>query len=187
MNTEVFERDFHCLLGRLVHAHAKFDFNVGLQLSWMGPMYGVEVNELINPHKAKFKARLDLFKRLVLDVYQPAGSAFVAEFRSWFDRAERCRVLRNDYAHGRWGVPGKFKFKEGGCMIDAQPLLVFVPLDWNMEPDREDRSIALTMQEFNGQVDEAETVFADYSKLVKRFEESARPGLPAAVRTGPLP
>lgn len=183
MDTDSFSRDFHYLLGRLVHAHARFDFNVGLQLNWMGPMYGVEVIELLNPHKAKFKARLAMFKRLVLDVYQPAGAAFVTEFRSWFDRAERCRVLRNDYAHGRWGVPGRFNHKEGGSMIDAEPLLVFISLDWNMEPDREDCSLALTLQEFKEQVEEAEAVFADYSRLAKRFEESAKPGLPAAART----
>lgn len=98
MDTEAFDREFHFLLGRLVHAHARFDFNVGLQLHWMGPMYGVDVSELLHPYKATFKARLDLFKRLVLDVYQPAGVAFVTEFRAWFDRAEKCRVLRNDYA-----------------------------------------------------------------------------------------
>ena len=182
MDTDAFERDFHYLLGRLVHAHARFDFNVGLQLNWMGPMYGVEVSEALNPYKATFKARLDLFKRLVLDVYQPAGSGFIDEFRTWFDRAERCRVLRNDYAHGRWGVPGKFNFKDGGSMKDAEPLLVFVPLDWNMDPDKEDSSIALTMQELKEQVEEAEAVFSDYSKLAKRFEESAKPGLPVAAR-----
>jgi hypothetical protein len=185
MDPEAFNRDFHYLLGRLVHAHARFDFNVGLQLNWMGPMYGVEASEVLSPYKGTFKARLDLFKRIVLDVYQPAGVAFVTEFRTWFDRAEKCRVLRNDYAHGRWGVPGKFNFKKGGRMIDAEPLLVFVPLDWNMEPDREDRSITLTMQEFKEQVEEAEAVFSDYSKLTKRFEKFAKPRLPAAARDLP--
>ena len=145
-------------------------------------MYGVEVSEVLDPCRATFKARLNFFKRLVLEVYQPAGSKFVAEFQSWFNRAERCRVLRNDYAHGRWGVPGKFKFKEGGRMMDAEPLLVFVPLDWNMEPDREDRSITLTMQEFKEQVEEAEAVFSAYSKLAKQFEEFAKPRGPVAAR-----
>ena len=169
------------MLGRLVHAHARFDFNVGLQLNWMGPMYGVEVTDVLNPYKATFKERLNFFKRLVLEVYQPAGAAFVTEFRSWFDRAEKCRVLRNDYAHGRWGVPGKFNYKEGGRLMDAEPLLVFIPLNWNMAPDREDLSITLTMQEFEQQVEEAEAVFNDYFKLTKRFEESAKPGLPTQI------
>jgi len=145
-------------------------------------MYGVDVSEALIPEKTTFKARLKLFKRLVLDVYQPAGSAFVEEFQIWFARAEKCRVLRNDYAHGRWGVPGKFNFKEGGSMLDAEPLLVFVPLDWNMDSEREDRSFALTMEEFKLQVEEAEIVFSDYFKLTKRFEESARPGLPSDKR-----
>ena len=67
-------------------------------------------------------------------------------------------------------------------MVDAEPLLVFVPLDWNMDPDREDRSITLTIQDFKEQVEEAEAVFSDYSKLAKRFEKSVKPGLPAAAR-----
>ena len=175
MYTETFSRDFHCLLGRLVHAHARFDFTIGLQLNWMGPMYGVEVSEVLDPCRATFKARLNFFKRLVLEVYQPVGSKFVAEFQSWFNRAERCRVLRNDYAHGRWVVPGKFNFKNGGSILDAEPLLVFVPLDWNMEADREDLSLAMTMQEFAAQVKEAESVFFDYSELAKRFQQSAKP------------
>ncbi len=145
-------------------------------------MYGVQVSEVLDPYKVKFKARLDLFKRLVLDVYQPAGLAVVDEFRTWFDRAEKCRVLRNDYAHGRWGVPGKFKFKEGGNMLDAEPLLAFVPLDWNMDADREDNSINLTIQDFKEQVEEVESIFDDYFKLAKRFEMSAKPGLPTSDR-----
>lgn len=181
MDTEAFSREFHHLLGRMVHAHARFDFNVGLQLSWMGPTYGVEVTDVLNPHKATFKVRLNFFKRLVLEAYQPGGAAFVTEFRIWFDRAEKCRVLRNDYAHGRWGVPGKFIFKEGGSKANSEPLLVFIPLDWNMAPDREDRSIDLTMREFKEQVEEAEAVFNDYFKLTKRFEESAKPRLPIQI------
>lgn len=30
-----FSDEFHRLLGRLVHAIARFDFNVGLQLNWL--------------------------------------------------------------------------------------------------------------------------------------------------------
>jgi hypothetical protein len=60
-------------------------------------------------------------------------------------------------------------------MLDAEPLLVFVPLDWNMQSDREDSSIEMTIQEFASQVEEAESVFSDYSKLAKRFEVFAKP------------
>lgn len=42
MDAEAFYRDFHYLFGWLVHAHDRFDFNVGLQLNWMGSMYAVK-------------------------------------------------------------------------------------------------------------------------------------------------
>lgn len=35
-----FTSRFYGLIGRLVHAHAQLDFNVGLQLNWMGPHLG---------------------------------------------------------------------------------------------------------------------------------------------------
>jgi len=36
MRETEFEDEFHRLLGRLVHATARFDFNVGLQLNSFG-------------------------------------------------------------------------------------------------------------------------------------------------------
>lgn len=62
-------------------------------------------------------------------------------------------------------------------MIDAEPLLVFISLNWIVELDREGRSIALTIQNFKEQVEEREAVISDCFKLAKRFEESAKPGL----------
>jgi len=64
---------------------------------------------------------------LIMDVYKPAGSKALAEFSAWFDNAHQARALRDDYAHGRWGVPGKYHFKPPRRLIDAEPLLVVVP------------------------------------------------------------
>ncbi len=35
-NIDAFTDDFHKLLGRLVLAHSRLDFSIGLQLRWMG-------------------------------------------------------------------------------------------------------------------------------------------------------
>jgi hypothetical protein len=156
-----FRDEFHRLLGRLVHAHGQFDFNVGLQLNWMGPYYGDDVAELLDPHKAQFSKRLKKLKQLVMNAFEPAGEA---------------TALRNDYVHGRWGVPGKFNFKPPGRMIDAEPLLTFVQLHWDMSPDRTDDSIVMTLAEFAEQVAIVERAFSEYWRLNDKYERFAKLG-----------
>ena len=167
-----FEDEFHRLLGRLVHAHARFDFNVGLQLNWLGPYYQVEVAELLDPGQTQLCKRLRKFKQLVLDVFKPAGEEALAEFTAWFERADKVRALRNDYVHGRWGV--KYDFKPPGRIIDAEPRLCFVPLHWDMAPDRPDDSISMSLDEFASQVDAVEALFADYLHLSERYMQYAK-------------
>lgn len=170
-----FEAEFHRLLGRLVHAHARFDFNIGLQLNWMGPFYQEEVAELLNPLQAQLGKRLKKLKQIVLDAYEPAGEHALAAFAAWFQRADQARALRNDYVHGRWGVPGKYKFKPPGSMIDAEPLLTFVALHWDMSPGRPDSSISMSLEEFASQVAAVETLFAEYWQLTEKYKQFAKP------------
>ncbi len=59
---------------------------------------------------------------VVFELFENAGETALAEFRQWFEAADAMKALRNDYVHGRWGVPGK--------LVDGQPLLAFVPLHW---------------------------------------------------------
>ena len=171
---DAFVDEFHRQLGRLVHAHAGFDFNVGLQLNWLGPHCQVDVSELLDPRRSQLGLRLKTLKRLVLDVFGPAGENAAAEFEAWFERADECRAVRNDYVHGRWGVPGKYEFSGEGRMIDAEPLLTFVPLHWNMEPDRADESASMTLGEFTSQVDTVERLFGDFFRLTKNYLEFAK-------------
>ena len=51
MAPEETEKQVHYLLGRLVHAFARLDLCVGLQLKWLGPYRGVEVGKLLNPRQ----------------------------------------------------------------------------------------------------------------------------------------
>lgn len=59
-------------------------------------------------------------------------------------------------------MPGKHRFTETTTLIDATPLLCFVPLGWDMSPDRVDQTIELTLDEFAKQVADAEEIFEDY-------------------------
>lgn len=173
-----FRDEFHRLLGRLIHAIARFDFTVGLQLNWLGPYCQQDVSGLLGARQARLGERLKKLEVLIMDVYEPAGAQALAEFSTWFERADQARVLRNDYAHGRWGVPGKLKVKPPGRMIDAEPMLAFIPLHWDMTPDRADDSIYMTLEEFAAQVDDAESLFDAYWRLCKRYEMHAKPRRP---------
>lgn len=83
---------------------------------------------------------------------------------------------RNDYVHGRLGVPGKFNFKPPGRMIDAEPLLTFVQLHWDMSPDRPDDSIVMTLTDFAEQVGIVERAFSEYWRLNDKDERFAKLG-----------
>lgn len=165
-----FRDEFHRLLGRLVHAHGQFDFNVGLQLNWMGPYYGDDVAEFLDPRQSQFSKRLKKLKQLVMNAFEPAGKPALDEFAAWFKQAGEATALRNDYVHGRWGVPGKFNFKPPGRLMDAEPLLTFVPLHWDMSPDRPDDSIVMTLEEFAEQVGIVEHAFSEYWRLSEKYK-----------------
>ncbi|AJG24947.1 hypothetical protein RR42_s3371 [Cupriavidus basilensis] len=48
-------------------------------------------------------------------------------------------------------------------------MLVFVPLDWDMSPNRVDKSIDLTLEDFAAQVEEAELLSSQYLNLVTKY------------------
>jgi len=178
-----FENEFHTLLGRLVHAHARFDFNVGLQLSWLGPHCAVDIAKYLEPRRVQFIKRLHRLRKIVLIAFAPGGDDVLAKFKTWFKRAESANALRNSYAHGRWGVPGKHRFTETGTLIDATPLLCFVPLGWDMSPDRVDQTIELTLDEFAKQVADAEEIFEDYFTMCEEHMRYVITARAAAIKS----
>lgn len=163
-----FLEEFHRNLGRLVHATASFDFNIGLQLNWMGPMLDVEVTEDLDPTRTHLRQRLKRLKSLTLKAFAAAGDDAVRELRNWFERADRARAIRNDYVHGRWGVPSGFEMDAEG-RIDGEPLLGFLPLNWDLTPGQPDRTIRMKMQDFARQVDAAERLLTEYIRLTDKY------------------
>ncbi|WP_116313797.1 hypothetical protein [Cupriavidus taiwanensis] len=65
---------------------------------------------------------------------------------------------------------------ESGRLCDATPLLVFVPLDWDMSPNREDKSIELTLEEFAAQVEEAERLSVQFLHIERKYGAHLYPG-----------
>jgi hypothetical protein len=170
---EVFQREFHELLGRLAHAHANLDFNVGLQLNWLGPYLGVDVRHLLDARKVPFSKRLSKLEPLILDLFENAGEDARAEFRRWFAAADALKALRNDYIHGRWGVPGH--------VVDGHYMLSFVQLHWDMNPERPDDSVHMSLAEFADQVRHMEMLAGEYFRLERSLLIHAKP---SAASTG---
>lgn len=102
MNPADTEDQLHRLLGRLVHAFARLDFCVGLQLKWLGPYRGMNVDRLLDA-RLPFKHRFDALEPLVLDMYAHTNRVAHDLYQTWFTRVERAKAVRNNYAHGRWG------------------------------------------------------------------------------------
>lgn len=148
---------FHLRLGRLTQAAANLDFNVGLALNWLGPHNGLDVSKLLDPKKAQLGQRLEKLEELVMKTYDQSQPQVVNDFNSWFRRAENVRALRNDYVHARWGFPGEFKQEE--------PFVYFLTLHWNINPDQTDKTVKLTLSEFDRQIKEVAHLADDFSKL----------------------
>lgn len=173
---ERLEDAFHRLLGQLVHTIARLDFSVGLQLRFWGMEDDPRIQSLLKPRTAQLNDRLMALERLLKIAWADVGQEGLEAMADWFNRAHRARGFRNEYAHGRWGLPGKFLQAESGRHCDATPLLLFIPLDWNMSPDRPDETISLTLEEFADQVEEAKNLAAEYWKITKKYGGQAYTG-----------
>jgi hypothetical protein len=140
MYSEEIRAAFRLALGRLVHAHAEFDFNIGLQLNWLGHDNNQNVSKFL-VGKRPFDWRLEKAEELVFKQYSSAPTASLAELREWFSAARKMKDLRNDYAHARWSLPG---YVEGD-----DPEFRMTPLNWNMDPDQKDASVPIKLSELH--------------------------------------
>lgn len=166
MNTEkanlTGEDRLHWLLGRMVHAHARLDLVVGLQLRWLGPYRGVNVDSLLLMTEPFIK-RVRQLRPLVFDMWGHDPAARAA-FEQWFDRVEHARGLRNNYAHGRWGNVGP----------NTPDLYYFMPLSWDFEPATMKPAERITLSQLEDQAKEIESLAQDFMRLQKLFEAEGR-------------
>lgn len=151
------EDQLHLYLGRLIHATARLDFVVGLQLRWLAPR-GVEIAGLLRPHHGSLYARLHKLKELTLTTCDHAGPEASQAFHDWFSRAEAARGIRNDYAHGRWG-------RRSVKTTDFD----FMPLSWETDPARQLPAIVVALDALASQVAEVERLGHEFVALQERF------------------
>jgi hypothetical protein len=160
--------EVHLLLGQLVHAYARFDFNMGLQLAWLGPYRGVAVQDLLDG-KIPFGQRLKALRRLVLEVFASENEHAHVAFKRLFQRIERAQAMRNDYVHGRWGFPVRAEWPD--------PEFEFVPLSWEMDPLKQAPPLRLRLSKLAREVAAIELLFDEYRDLERMFMSTARPPL----------
>ncbi|SCU89709.1 hypothetical protein CNECB9_4920032 [Cupriavidus necator] len=149
---------------------AMFDFLVGLQLNWIGLCLKIEVSEHLNPKRVQFGTRLKKLRPLLQQYFESAGATAQDEFSQWCHRAEEARAMRNDYVHGRWGVPAKRQFNSEGYAVEGHWLLGFVPLHWDLSGQSDIQEKLMTMEEFAADVDACERLLQEYRALSDRYE-----------------
>lgn len=153
----------HWLLGRLVHAFGRLDLTIGLQLRWPGLYRGVDVAGLLTA-ETKFKTRAKKLRSLVGEMWGHSNEAAREAFDQWFERVERVRALRNNYAHGRWG----------NASAKDLNYYQFVALSWEFDAERQPPAEYLSLDELEVQVKEVETLFNDFKKLTRKYETEGR-------------
>ncbi|MDM0050923.1 hypothetical protein QTI04_18105 [Variovorax sp. J22R115] len=134
-----------------------------MQLKWLGPYRGVEVEDLLSASEP-FRKRVRKLRPLVFETWGHSKLAAREAFEKWFERVERARALRNDYAHGRWG---RVSMRE-------PDLFAFVGLSWEFDPDKIAPEVRITLGELEAQVKEIEALSRDFLRLQKKFEAEGR-------------
>lgn len=165
-NPQELRDQFHLRLGRLAHASARLDFNVGLSLSWLGPHNDIDVDSFLKPSNS-LRNRLEKLHELIRLTFDQTKPEIAKSFNDVFVRADNVRALRNDYVHGRWG----FRFSQD----EDAPYVLFLRLNWNMDPDQADESIKITFEEFDAQIVEVEAVSDQLGRLLHQYRMHAAP------------
>lgn len=90
-------------------------------------------------------------------------------------------VEHKEYVHGRWAVPAKYGLTGDGSRNPNEPILAFVPLDFDMSPNQPDKSIYMTIAEFSAHVELAEALFSRYWVLCEKHIGHALPRRPTSL------
>jgi hypothetical protein len=152
----------HRLLGRLVHAYARLDHYVGLQLKWLGDYRAQPVEQLLRK-TVPFDMRLRRLKKLAIETWGHTDLAVANEFREWFAAVERVQKQRNTFAHGRWGDPRT-----------SADVVQFVELTFETDADKMKPELTISLAEFGQLVSEVEGLSASFMALQKKFETRVR-------------
>ncbi len=138
-----YEDGFHLRLGRLTHAVAALDVNIGFSLKWFAQRYAQDVANVLDGAKP-MKLRLDRLEALTQQPVSPGHSAVSNSLAAWFKRAYEVRALRNDYVHARWSLQ---RIEAG-----TEPFVEYIPLTWETDPAALPKPIRVTFTEFDQQI-----------------------------------
>jgi len=135
----------------------------------MADYYNFKLGDLLDPKTTPLQKRIAKLKSISKKAFQPAGAKAISEFAEWFSKVDKARALRNDYVHGRWGVPGGHRGDPDTPFRDCELLLAFVPLHWNLSPGTMPIETKMTIGDFEQQVKDAVSLFSQYSDLSKKY------------------
>lgn len=146
------EAEAVAIVGRLVFAFSRFEFNLGLCLR---NIVGGSNVDLVNPliERLSFKNKLDALKEVV-ELRHASESAYVAEFREWYRTMDSLRSRRNSFVHGRWAV---LEFAD--VVVNVAPGMP------GAVPQRETR---FTVSELRSELQELETAASKFYDLSRR-------------------
>ena len=101
MQNELEHQAASCV-GQLIFAFARLDFLLALALRNITPAHA---SDKLNPviERLSFKERLDRLLELVNNSDSLSPHA-VQTFYAWYKNADRVRITRNAFVHGRWGM-----------------------------------------------------------------------------------
>jgi hypothetical protein len=158
-----FHRDaLHVLLGRLIHAYARLDHFMGLQLKWLGEYRGRAVAQLLRKNVA-FDRRLKLLRDLSIETWGHSDLKVAADFEAWFKEVERVQKQRNRFAHGRWGYVHR-----------STGEIEFVPLSWETDAAKMKPAVKVALADFERLAVEVELLGGNFMALQDRHMSRAR-------------
>lgn len=126
------QAELHRSIGGLMEAYAWFDVNLGLKIKTHSNS-DAEVLALLKP-SVPMKLRLDRLKLLIEQASIEPDIQSQNRWRAWITQAEAIRLLRNDYAHGRWVYNSDLRVRG----------FYFAPLSWETDSQTPKTAIAVS-------------------------------------------
>ena len=114
--------EIHRSLGGLMEAYSWFDVNLGLKIRTYSNS-APKAMALLTP-TTPMKSRLDFLRLLVAQAPRVPEITKSQRWMKWIEQVEKIRLIRNDYAHGRWingNSANNFHFAKLSWPVNSEP------------------------------------------------------------------
>ena len=147
------ESSTEAVVGKIVFAFSRFEFNLGLCLR--SAVAGSNVN-LVNPlvERLSFKHKLDALMEVV-ELQFATSAEILGDSKKWHRRMDALRTKRNAFVHGRWHVHAS-----------AQQIINVAARMPGAVPQRESR---FTLDELRHEFAEIERAILSFDELRERW------------------